>query len=99
MNAVVIRINILKKVEKLSNERKVWFPATEKADLGSPNWRTKKLKVITKPIREIKGRNFLLLLNIKSKTTIATNVKAKDISGKIARRSVVKFGKVNVITL
>ena len=60
---------------------------------------TKKLKVITNPIREIKGRNFLLLLNIKSKTTIATNVKAKDISGKIARRSVVKFGKVNVITL
>lgn len=99
MNAVVIRINILKKDEKLSNERNVWFPATEKADFGSPNWRTTKVKVITNPTSDMNGRNLLLLLNIKSKTTIATNVNAKDISGKIARRSEDKFGKINVITL
>jgi hypothetical protein len=37
MNAVVIRINILKKDEKLSKERNELFPVTEKADFGSPN--------------------------------------------------------------
>jgi hypothetical protein len=37
IKAVVIRINILKKDEKLSNERNDRFSETENADFGAPN--------------------------------------------------------------
>lgn len=83
MKAVVIKINILKKDEKLSNERNELVPEIWKADLGIPNWNEMKINVTTKPAKAITGRIFLLLLNIKSKTTIATKVMAKDISGNI----------------
>jgi hypothetical protein len=82
--AVEIIINILKNDEKLSKERNARFPEIENADFGSPNCRTTKLKLISNPIREINGRNLLLLLKIKSNTIIATRVIAKAISGNIA---------------
>lgn len=98
MNDVVIRIKILKKDEKLSIERNKLLPEVENADVGLPNFATTKIKVITNPRMEIYGSNFLFLLNIKSKTTMATSVRDNDISGKIASRLFDKFGKINVIT-
>jgi len=98
MNAVVIRINILKNDEKLSSERNELFFTVENAEVGLPNCATTKIKVIAKPKMEIYGSTFLSLLKIKSKTTIATSVSDNAISGKIASRLFDKFGKINVIT-
>lgn len=77
-------IKTLKKDEKLSNDKRDKFSETEKADFGCPNCSTIKLKVTINPTKEIEGKNFLFLINIKSNTTIVTNVRAKEISGNIA---------------
>jgi hypothetical protein len=77
-------INTLKKAEKLSIESREVVWDIENAVREVPNSKITKTNAITKPNIDIKGRNLFCLLKIKSKTTSATRVNDKIISGYIA---------------